>query len=201
MNKDDKNKDDIVYEENTSKSDKNDLEVDSDVVPEEENEAPQALIKKLKEKLKACEKDKQEYMNGWQRERADFINFKKRCEAEKLETIKFANESLISEILPVLDSFEMAFANKESWEKVDKNWRVGVEYIYTQLKKILEENGLTEMNPLGEKFDPKYHIAEEHKIIEDEKQDGVVLSVKKKGYMLNDRVLIAPQVVVGELKN
>lgn len=180
--------DDVVYDEAGS----------DETVVEEEN--LQDLVKKLKEKAKTCEKEKQEYMNGWQRERADFANYKKRMEVEKVETIKFANENLISEFLTVIESFEMAFSNKEAWEKVDKNWRVGVEYIHTQFMKVLKENNLKELNPIGEKFDPAFHVAEEMKEVSDEKEDGKIIEVKKKGYSLNDRILVAPNVVVGEYK-
>jgi len=196
MNNDDI-KDDIIYEEENQKTPK---KVASDVVVDEEAEASEALVKKLKDKIKILEKEKQEYMNGWQRERADFINYKKRVEEEKIEVVKYANEGLLEEITQVLDSFEMAFSNKEVWEKVDKNWRVGVEYIHTQLLKILDENNFKSMNPLGEKFDPKFHIAVEHIVTEDEKKDGVITEVKNKGYILNDRVMKAAQVVVAELK-
>ncbi len=202
MNKDDKKQqDDVVYDDSSEKETKEDISLDSDIVPEEETESSDSLIKKLKEKIKKLESEKTEYMDGWQRERADFINYKKRVEGEKLEVIKYSNENLVSDIIPVLDSFDMAFSNKEAWEKVDKNWRVGVEYIYTQLMKVLGENGLKEMNPLGEKFDPKFHVAEGHIETDDDKKDGVIVTVKKKGYMLNDRVVIAPSVVVAEYKD
>ena len=197
---DNKPKDDIVYEKDEVKAKSASSTDTDDIVMEDETEAPEILIKKLREKLKVVEKEKQEYMNGWQRERADFVNYKKRAENEKLEVIKYSNENLISELIPVLDSFESAFANKEAWEKVDKNWRVGVEYIHSQLLKVLDENGLKVMNPLGEKFDPKFHVAEVHEETVDEKQDGVITKVVKKGYMLNDRVVIAPKVVVAEYK-
>ena len=196
MNKNDEN-DDIIYEEESKKTAK---KVADDIVMDETNEAPEALVKKLKEKIKGLEKEKQEYMDGWQRERADFINYKKRVENEKLEVVKYANEGLLEEITQVLDSFEMAFSNKEAWEKVDKNWRVGVEYIHTQLLKILDENHFSVMNPLGEKFDPKFHIAVGHAPTVDKKEDGVIIEVKKKGYILNDRVMKAAQVVVAEFK-
>ncbi|MFA5652172.1 MAG: nucleotide exchange factor GrpE [Candidatus Paceibacterota bacterium] len=186
--------DDLVASKKTSKK-----QVD-DVVMDDENEAPEALVKKLKEKIKGLEKEKQEYMDGWQRERADFINYKKRVENEKIEVVKYANEGLLEEITQVLDSFEMAFSNKEAWEKVDKNWRVGVEYIHTQLVKILDENNFRATNPIGEKFDPKFHIAVEHIETDDEKKDGIITEVKKKGYILNDRVMKAAQVVVAEYK-
>ena len=201
MNKDDKKQqDDVVYDDSSEKETKEDISLDSDIVPEEETESSDSLIKKLKEKIKKLEAEKAEYMDGWQRERADFINYKKRVENEKLEIIKYSNENLVSDIIPVLDSFDMAFANKEAWEKVDKNWRLGVEYIHTQLMKVLGENGLKEMNPIGEKFDPKFHVAEEHTETDDEKKDGVIVVVKKKGYMLNDRVVVAPTVVVAEFR-
>ena len=182
---DTKPKDDIVYEKDEVKAKSASSTDTDDIVMEDDAEAPEILVKKLREKLKIAEKEKQEYMNGWQRERADFVNYKKRAENEKLEVIKYSNENLISELIPVLDSFESAFANKEAWEKVDKNWRIGVEYIHSQLLKILDENGLKEMNPLGEKFDPKSHVAEVHEETSDEKQDGIITKVVKIGYMLN----------------
>jgi molecular chaperone GrpE len=202
MNKDDKNtknEAEIVYEDDT-KAKKTTKLADSDIVADEENESAEALVKKLKEKVKILEKEKQEYMNGWQRERADFVNFKKRVEGEKVETIKYANENLIAELLTVIESFDMAFSNKEAWEKVDKNWRVGVEYIHVQFLKILKENGLVELDPVGQKFDPMNHVADELKPTDKEKEDGMILKVNKKGFSLNDRVIVAPTVVVGEYK-
>ncbi len=204
MNKTDENED-IIYEEETEKATKKvagDVRLDDDsvgqVVMDEETDAPEALIKKLKVRIKELEKENKEYMDGWQRERADFTNYKKRVENEKIEVVKYANEGLLEEITQVLDSFEMAFSNKEAWEKVDKNWRIGVEYIHTQLVKILDENNFRSMNPLGEKFDPKFHIAVEHTTTDDEKKDGMITEVKKKGYVLSDRVMKAAQVVVAE---
>lgn len=199
MNKDEdkKQKEDIVYEDGTQRG----SGISDDVVPEEETESVEILVKKLREKLKICEKEKQEYMNGWQRERADFSNYKKRIETEKIEVIKYANESLLEELIPVLDSFEMAYSNKEVWEKVDKNWRTGVEYIHSHLIKILADNGIIETNPIGEKFDPSFQIAESIEKTEDKTKDGIILSVKKKGYSLNGRVIVAPKVVVGEIDN
>ena len=193
----DKKEDDIVYEKGVEKEEKTDISADSDIVADEENESIKALVKKLREKVKILEKEKQEYMNGWQRERADFVNFKKRVEGEKVETIKYANENLIAELLTVIESFDMAFSNKEAWEKVDKTWRVGVEYIHVQFLKILKENGLVELDPIGQKFDPAIHVADELKPTDNEKEDGIILKVNKKGFSLNDRVIVAPTVVVG----
>ncbi len=173
-----------------------DADVDSDNLTD-----PKEKLAKLKEKIKKLEAEKSEYMNGWQRERADFVNFKKRADEEKKEYIRFANESLLEEMLTVLESFDMAFMNKEQWNSVPENWRVGVEYIHSQLIKILDENGLKEFVPkAGDKFDPHLHVAEDVTTVEDKTQDGAVISLKKKGYMMNGKVIIAPKVVVGEIK-
>jgi molecular chaperone GrpE len=177
--------DDVIYDSN----------VDSDNLSD-----PKEKITKLKARIKELESEKSEYMNGWQRERADFVNFKKRMESERVETIKYANENLVSELLTVIESFDMAFSNKEAWEKVDKNWRTGVEYIHTQFLKTLKENGLMELDPIGQKFDPANHVAEEMREVISEKEDGIILKVNKKGFSLNGRVIVAPNVVVGEFK-
>ncbi len=153
----------------------------------------------LKNKLAACLKEKQEYLDGWQRAKADLINARRRDEEERREFIKFANERLIDELLPVLESFELAVANKEAWEKADKNWRVGVEYIYSQLKKVLEGEGLAELNPAGEKWSDTAHEAAEFVPVSEEARHHIVLSVIQKGYSLNGKILKPPKVRVGEI--
>jgi len=169
-----------------------------DSVIAEENMAE--TIKKLRAKLKKSQADASEYLTGWQRAKADFVNARKRDEEERKEFIKFSNERLIESLIPVLESFDLAMANKEVWEKVDKNWRVGVEYIYSQLKKTLNESGLEEINPLGEKFDPARDEAAEYVPVTEEKQDHVITQVIQKGYSLNKKSMRPPKVKVGEFK-
>ena len=168
---------------------------DADIVSEDLDDSVVAeesaleTVKKLREKLKKVTEEKQAYLNGWQKDKADFLNARKRDKEEKDQFI-----------LLVLQSFEIAFANKESWEKVDKNWRVGVEYIYNQLKSVLESSGLKEINPFSQKFDPTRDEAVEYVPVTDEKQNHVVIEVIQKGYSLNGRQLVAPKVKVGEYK-
>lgn len=154
-----------------------DENLDDSVIAEESAEE---TIKKLRLKLKKALEEKQEYLTGWQRTKADFINARKRDEELQKDFIKYSNEGLISSLIPVLDSFNMAMGNKESWERVDKNWRVGVEYISNQLKKVLEDNGLKEINPIGQKFDPNRDEAVEYVKVSDQKQDHVVISVTQR---------------------
>lgn len=156
---------------------------------EEESENPALAMKKLREKLKACEKDKKEYLDGWQRMRADFANVKKEEETRRGEMIKFAAEGLVDDLIPVLDSFAMAFGNKEAWEKVDANWRKGVEYIYAQMYSVLESRGLTEIGKIGEQFDPRLHVAIEETPAPSEKEANTVSEVVQKGYRLHSKVI------------
>ncbi len=172
-------------------------DLDDSVVAEE---SAAETIKKLREKLKIALAEKQEYLTGWQKDKAEFLNSRKRDKEERKNFIKFSNENLIAEILPVLQSFNMAFANIENWEKIDKNWRVGVEHIANQLKGVLESNGLRELDPVGEKFDPMRDEALEYVPVTDEKQDHQIITVVQKGYTLNDKNIIAPKVKVGEYK-
>lgn len=147
------------------------------------------VLKKLREKLKACEKEKKEYLDGWQRMRADFANVKKDEETRRGEMIKFAAEGLVEDLIPVLDSYAMAFSNKEAWEKVDANWRKGVEYIYAQMYAVLESRGLTEIGKVGEKVDPRIHIAIEEIPALSEKDVDTVSEVVQKGYRLHSKVI------------
>jgi molecular chaperone GrpE len=172
-------------------------QLDDSVVAEEN--AAEAL-KKLREKLKKAEAEKQEYLTGWQRAKADMVNANKRHDEERKEFAKYANENLIADLIPTLDSFDMAMGNKEAWEKVDKNWRMGVEYIYSQLIRALSDNGLKELNPMGETYDPAHHEAVSYEPVADEKSDHKIIQVIQKGYSLNGKVLKVPKVKVGEFK-
>lgn len=187
---------DIIEEtevENTTDSDTLD---DSVIAEENMGDA----IKKLKEKLKKVEAEKQEYLTGWQRTKADMVNARKRDDDERKEFMKFSNAGLIEELIPVLDSFDMAMGNKEAWEKADKNWRIGVEYIHSQLLKVLTENGIKVLNPINEKYDHNHQEAISHDAVSDEKLNDVITQVVQKGYSLNGKVLKVPKVRVGEFK-
>ena len=170
--------------------------------PSEESENlrdPAETVKKLKEQLKSCQKERQEYLDGWQRAKADFINAKKREDEERGEFIKFSKKELLKELLPALDSFHTAFGNKEAWEKVDLNWRMGVQYIYSQLLGVLEKHGITLIDPkVGESFDPKKHASIGTVAVTEEEQDHTVAEVAQKGYALHDKILEPAKVKIAE---
>lgn len=189
---------------NDEETTQNNTEEADDVTfePEEDNdeEVPQAKIKKLKEELKAARKERDEYLTGWQRAKADYINARNEEEKSRAEFIKSANKELVLDVLTTLDNFDMAFANKESWEKVDENWRTGVEYIYNQLLNTLEQNGLKQLNPVEETFDPNIHTSVESVPVEKEEDDHKILEVVQKGYLLNGSLIRSPKVKIG-MKN
>jgi molecular chaperone GrpE len=157
-------------------------------------------VENLRKELEKAVGERDEYLSGWQRTKADFANAKKRMEETMKEYRSMANEGLIEELLPVLQSFEMAFSNKEAWEKADKNWRSGVEYIYTQLKSVVEQNGLKEVNPSGLVFDPMTHEAVAFEKSEDPALIGKIIKVVEKGYMLGGKLIKPAKVVVAESK-
>lgn len=174
-------------------------EVSFDEEIDEEGQTNQAgLVKKLRAKIKELTEKNQEYLTGWQKERADGVNLRKRLEEEKKDFAKFAKEDIATEIITVLDSFDSAFKNKEAWEKVDANWRKGVEYIHAQLINVLANHGVSVINPLGEAFDPNRDDAIENVAIENEKEDGKIVEVLSVGYKLQNKIIRAPKVKVGK---
>jgi molecular chaperone GrpE len=167
-----------------------DIELDrediDDSVIAEEHAGDQ--VKKLKEKVKVAEAKAKEYLDGWQRAQADFVNIRKRDEEAKMEFLKFAKTDLIEQLMPVLDSFELSLphGNKE------------LEAIYKQFISILKSNGLEELNPLGSEFNPREHEAIGSARAEKQEDDHKILEVVQKGYILHGKIIRPAKVRVGE---
>ena len=155
-------------------------------------------IKKLKQELKTCQKEKAEYLDGWQRSKADYLNLKKEEESRRTEVGKYAKADVLNDLIRLADSFEMAFANKEAWENLPENWRKGVEYIHEQLRVVFRDHGLEELDPMGEPFDPARDESIGTIETKDPADDNKVLEVVKKGYRLNGKIIRAAQVRIGE---
>ena len=175
------------------------LEENEDIVPE--GEEMKDLVRKLRDELKTAKKERDEYLAGWQRAKADYVNQTREHEKSRKEFGSYADENFFEDLLPVLESFGMAFANKEAWEKAPKEWRVGVEYIHSQLIEALKNHHISEYTPvIGEKFDPRMHAPVETVTVEDKKFDHCVVEVIKKGYKRQDKVLRPADVKIGEFK-
>lgn len=180
--------------------------INDDVVFEEtaegEGEAfSKDKIKKLREDLKTAQTEKADYLAQWQKERADFINYKKGEDERKKQTLAFAREQFVEELLPVLDAYDMMSANKEAWDSVAVGWRQGVGYIHSQLLKVLAENGVSEIAPKeGEALDANLHEGVDTIPTEDESKEHTIALVMQKGYKNGDRIIRPARVKVYEYK-
>ncbi len=158
------------------------------------------ITKKLREELKTCRKEKEEYLTGWQRAKADYINLQKELDSTRLNISIVAREKMARNLMPALDSFDMAFQNKESWEKVDPNWRMGVEYIYSQFMTGLADSGIEKIDQIGVKFDPNLHHSISAVETEKEEQDHTIESIIQVGYKIGERVVRPARVNIYEYK-
>lgn len=143
-------------------------------------------IKKLREALKLCQKEKAEYLAGWQRAKADFINARKDEERVRAEFAKFATERVLREMLAIADSLELAGE--------------GANPVCSQLQEILKREGVEPIETKGKKFDPMHHEALEEKEVLDEKEDNIIVEELQRGYTIHNRVLRPSKVKVGVYK-
>ncbi|OGF65666.1 nucleotide exchange factor GrpE [Candidatus Giovannonibacteria bacterium RIFCSPHIGHO2_01_FULL_48_47] len=159
---------------------------------EEEGEGDfREKIKKIREELKVCRKEKEEYLAGWQRAKADFINARKDEEKLRENFLKFAEENLLREFLAIADSLELAIKLRPS---------EGVEQIYSQLRGLLKKYGVSPIESLGKKFDPLEHEAIEKVEVSEAEREDVVLEELQRGWRLHEKVLRPAKVKVGVLK-
>ena len=170
---------------------------------EEIEDAEENKLKKLRDKLKQAEEDKRAAMEELATVRADFLNARKRLEEDSKRTIERKTIRHMESLLPLADSFHMAMANREVWEKTDEVWRKGVEGINAQLLQILKDNGVQPVDPTGDVFDPAKHEAIGTTPVKEDLVDTVVM-VMQQGYemTMGDRTeLIRPaRVTTGTLQ-
>ncbi|MEK7464383.1 MAG: nucleotide exchange factor GrpE [Patescibacteria group bacterium] len=140
-------------------------------------------LKEYKEKLEKCEQERDEYLNGWKRAKADFINYKKE-EAERFARFaEMSSESMIIELISVLDSFDLGLTVLK-----DEASKKGLSLIKNQLDGILKRHGLERITAkIGEKFNPERMEALQE--IDSSEPPGTVAEQVENGYMLGDRVL------------
>lgn len=161
-----------------------------DVVVDEDAElSTPDVIKKLREKLKIAVEEKQKYLDGWQRDKAEFVNIRKREEESRKDYVLFATEKVIEDILPVLDAFDFAMANKVSWESAPVEWRTGVEGIYHRLIDTLGKHEVKPFGTVGDTFDPNLHHSISMVPTEDKTLDHTVAEILQKGYNIREKVL------------
>ena len=145
----------------------------------------------LVELLRKAELQAQEHHDAWLRAKAETENVRRRAQLDVANAHKFGVESFASSLLPVKDSLEAALAAQNN---TVESIRSGVELTLKQLLAALEKFSLTEINPVGDKFDPHRHQA--MSMVESDQAPNTVVQVLQKGYMLHDRVVRPALVIV-----
>ena len=154
---------------------------------------PEQLVE-LKERAAKAD----EHWDRLLRTTADFDNFKKRATREKQDAIKYANESLLQKLIPILDNFDMALsAAQNAQSDGSQSLQTGINMIFQQLKALLAESGVEEVDAAGKPFDPNLHEAVSQKETT-EVPEGHVVQQLRKGYKLKDRLLRPATVIVAK---
>lgn len=136
----------------------------------------------------------EELQNQFLRLQADFANYKRRMEKDRETLSTMALEKFVNQLLPIMDNFERALS---SFQQSDEKLYEGIQMIYSQVVDTFEKNGITQIKPVNEAFDPNYHYA----ILMDdsgEKESGTVTEVLQLGYLLKDKVLRPATVKVAQ---
>ena len=131
--------------------------------------------------------ESKEYFEGWQRERADFANYKKRIERDQVQMVQSLNGTIIKKYLVVLDDLDRALKNRPT-DPEGAKWAEGIDLIYRKLQTILENENVKRISAEIEFFDPNIHEAISHEDSPDH-ESGQVIEVLQHGYMIGDRVL------------
>ena len=155
---------------------------DEEFISEEEAEGGPALVKKLREKLKKAVAEKQEYLSGWQRARADLVNYKKETAAGHGESQERILAGLIEELLPALDVLELS---------VKHDGTPALKMLQQQFLGSLKKLGIERFGETGEDFDPRRHEA-----LAKRGDDHKVESVERSGYSIGDKIIRPAQVII-----
>ena len=160
------------------------------------NGAQPASVEVLQARIAQLEKDSEDYRDKWLRAAADYKNFKRRADQERIDLIRGASAGLLLKLLPVVDDFDRA-ASSAPEQITSTPWFEGFKLIAQKLGTILESEGVAVIAALGQDFDPNQHEAV---IYEDagDGSEGKVVAELQKGYKLRDRVLRPTMVKVGK---
>jgi molecular chaperone GrpE len=167
-----------------------------------EQEAMNNEQDKVQSEESNCEKC-DAYLDGWKRAQADYQNLQKQVEKEKVDFRKYANQSLLEDLLPAIDQFELAIKFMPSVEMLPpdqqqqwKNWRTGVEAVKMKWDEFTNANGLAPIEVIGS-FDPQLHEAVEEREQEGA-EPGVIIEVVSGGWKLHDKVIRPARVIVAK---
>jgi molecular chaperone GrpE len=177
-------------------NDKQDLKRDPDKAAENQIDDP---LEDLAQKLKLTEQEAQENYDRLLRVSADFDNYKKRASRDMEEFRKFSNQSLIKEMLSVVDNLELAINSTNGHKTIDKGLLDGLAMTHTEILKVFEKFSVKPIIAKGQPFDPTFHEAVMQEAT-DEYPANTVINELQKGYLIHDRLLRPSMVVVASSK-
>jgi len=184
-------------EENPEKDTKSDQSAAADL--EEGASEIEVPLDDLEERLHAAETEAKETYDRFLRLSAEFENFKKRTVREMNDFRKYANESLVRELLSVVDNLERALQSTGNGSPTDTGVIEGVQMTHREILKIFEKFDVQPIDALDQPFDPKFHQAVMQAVVED-KPDNTVVQELQRGYLMHDRLIRPAMVVVSKAK-
>lgn len=165
--------------------------------PAESEEAELSPAEKLGQELAAAQAEASRNWELYLRERAELENYRKRTQREKQDAIRFANDRLLKELVPVLDNLERAVEHAQQEDEESQGLLEGVNMTITLFHKVLTEFGVEPISAVGSAFDPNLHQAM-GQIETDEQPPNTVVNELQKGYLLNERLLRPALVMVAK---
>lgn len=150
-------------------------------------EEPADEVASLLEELEEAKEKEAEYLDGWQRARAELANARKRFQREQEQAYTNARADLLSRVLPIVDDFERAFVTLPE-EAEEEPWMGGIRLIWRKLQTLLQQEGVAPIEAVGQEFDPHLHQAVTHEPSETV-AEGHVIDEMQKGYEMDGRVL------------
>jgi molecular chaperone GrpE len=160
-----------------------------------DNADPENALKEMEARFEAKEEEAKETYERLLRVSADFENYKKRSSREMEEFRKYANQSLLKEMLSVVDNLELAINSSTDGKKVDKTLIEGLNLTLNEILRVFEKFNVTPIEAQGKSFDPAYHEAVMREETDDYPENSVI-SEFQKGYLIHDRLLRPAMVVV-----
>jgi molecular chaperone GrpE len=156
-------------------------------IPNQMQESEVSETETVEDELTRVKSEAAEYLDGWQRARAEFANYKKRIERENEEARQRITSEILLRYLSIMDDLERALENGPNEDDLDE-WISGIELIYQKFEAILESEGVEPIETEGERFDPNLHEAISYEESE-EFEGGSIIAVTQRGYKLGDRII------------
>jgi len=177
-----------------------DAESGEEIVAEESDLSANQLkhkLKVLREELKQTQKERDENLAGWQRAKADLVNFRRMVDEDKARDAARAKGALARAVIPGLDSFESGMTGQH-WDDLNAEWRDGITSIYSQMLKGLAKEGFEAFGVVGDAFDPTFHECLSVVPPDEKHPEGTIVQVVQRGYSLGDEVIRPAKVIVAQ---